>query len=148
MTRTIIQGGHIATVDSVGTEHKTGHVVIDDGVITAVGAGPAPERDGADVVDATGCLVTPGLVNTHHHLYQWLTRGHAQDSILFDWLTTLYPLWSRIDADLTAAGAAGAMAVLARSGCTTVGDHHYVFPDGSGDIVGGLVQSAAGGGGG
>ncbi|WP_345801100.1 8-oxoguanine deaminase [Microbacterium sp. AZCO] len=143
MTRTIIEGGFIATVDQGGTEHATGHVVIDGGIITAVGAGAAPDRDGAKVVDATGCLVTPGLVNTHHHLYQWLTRGYSQDSILFDWLTALYPLWSRIDADLTAAGAAGAMAVLARSGCTTVGDHHYVFPQGSGDIVGGLVQSAS-----
>jgi cytosine/adenosine deaminase-related metal-dependent hydrolase len=145
MTRTILENGHVATVDAAGTEHADGHVVIEGGVITAVGPGRAPEhlRAGADVVDATGCLVTPGLVNTHHHLYQWLTRGYAQDSILFDWLTSLYPLWSRIDAGLTGAGAAGAMAVLARSGCTTVGDHHYVFPQGSGDIVGALVESAA-----
>ncbi|PFG42611.1 cytosine/adenosine deaminase-related metal-dependent hydrolase [Isoptericola jiangsuensis] len=145
MTRTILENGHVATVDAAGTEHAVGHVVIEAGVVTAVGPGRAPEhlRDGADVVDASGCLVTPGLVNTHHHLYQWLTRGYAQDSILFDWLTSLYPLWSRIDADLTGAGAAGAMAVLARSGCTTVGDHHYVFPQGSGDIVGALVESAA-----
>lgn len=145
MTRTIIEGGYVATVDGAGTEHREGHVVVDDGVISAVGSGRAPAavRDGADIVDATGCLVSPGLVNTHHHLYQWLTRGYAQDAILFDWLTALYPLWSRIDADLTKAGAAGAMAVLARSGCTTVGDHHYVFPRGSGDIVGGIVESAA-----
>ncbi|WP_439591269.1 8-oxoguanine deaminase [Microbacterium sp.] len=145
MTRTIIEGGHVATVDSAGSEHDGGHVVIDDGIITAVGAGRAPEelRAGAEIVDATGCLVTPGLVNTHHHLYQWLTRGYAQDSILFDWLTSLYPLWSRIDAGLTGVGAAGAMAVLARSGCTTVGDHHYIFPQGSGDIVGAIVDSAS-----
>ena len=145
MTRTtIIEGAHVATVDAAGTEHRNGHVVIDDGRITAVGAGPAPAalRADAEIVDVTGCLVTPGLVNTHHHLYQWLTRGYAQDSILFDWLTSLYPLWSRIDAGLTGAGAAGAMAVLARSGCTTVGDHHYIFPQGSGDIVGALVESA------
>ncbi|WP_396667370.1 8-oxoguanine deaminase [Microbacterium sp. R86528] len=145
MNRTIIENGHIATVDPLGTEHGTGFVVIDGGVIAAVGAGKAPAewRAGAEIIDAKGCLVTPGLVNTHHHLYQWLTRGYAQDSILFDWLTTLYPLWSRIDADLTGAGAAGAMAVLARSGCTTVGDHHYVFPQGSGDIVGALVDAAS-----
>jgi cytosine/adenosine deaminase-related metal-dependent hydrolase len=144
MTRTIIEGGYVATVDAVGTEHATGYVVIDDGVITQVGAARAADdvRAGAEIVDATGCLVTPGLVNTHHHLYQWLTRGYAQDSILFDWLTALYPLWSRIDADLTRAGATGAMAVLARSGCTTVGDHHYIFPKGSGDIVGSIVESA------
>jgi cytosine/adenosine deaminase-related metal-dependent hydrolase len=145
MTRTLIENAYIATVNTQGAEHADGHVVIDNGVIAAVGAGKAPDvwRDGAEVIDASGCLVTPGLINTHHHLYQWLTRGYAQDSILFDWLTTLYPLWSRIDADLTGAGAAGAMAVLARSGCTTVGDHHYIFPKGSGDIVGALVDAAS-----
>jgi cytosine/adenosine deaminase-related metal-dependent hydrolase len=142
--RTVIENGYVATVDGAGTEHARGHVVLEGSRIVAVGAGPAPAalREGADVVDATGCLVTPGLINTHHHLYQWLTRGYAQDSILFDWLTTLYPLWSRIDAGLTGAGAAGAMAVLARSGCTTVGDHHYIFPKGSGDIIGALVEAA------
>ncbi|MGZ0712110.1 8-oxoguanine deaminase (plasmid) [Coraliomargarita sp. W4R53] len=145
MNRTIIEHGHIATVDAAGTEYRDGYVVIDRGVIAAVGAGGAPDewRTGSEIINAHGCLVTPGLINTHHHLYQWLTRGYAQDSILFDWLTTLYPLWSRIDADLTGAGAAGAMAVLARSGCTTVGDHHYVFPQGSGDIVGALVDAAS-----
>ena len=144
MTRIILDGGYIATVDAVGTEHRSGHVVIEDGRITAVAAGPAPAPlgDGAEVVDATGCLITPGLVNTHHHLYQWLTRGYAQDSILFDWLTALYPLWSQIDARLTGIGAAGGMAVLARSGCTTVGDHHYIFPKGSGDIVGAIVEAS------
>ena len=145
MTRTIIENAHVVTVDAVGTEHAGGHVVIEDGLIVAVGPGRADERwrEDADIVDARGCLVTPGLINTHHHLYQWLTRGYAQDSILFDWLTALYPLWARIDAGLTGAGAAGGMAVLARSGCTTVGDHHYVFPRGSGDIVGALVESAS-----
>ena len=145
MTRTVIENGHVVTVDAVGTEHAGGHVVTEGGRIVAVGAGRAPDalRDGAELVDARGCLVTPGLINTHHHLYQWLTRGYAQDSILFDWLTALYPLWARIDAGLTGVGAAGGMAVLARSGCTTVGDHHYVFPRGSGDIVGALVESAS-----
>jgi cytosine/adenosine deaminase-related metal-dependent hydrolase len=145
MTRTLIENAHVVTVDAVGTEHAGGHVVIEDGLIVAVGPGRADERwrEGADIVDARGCLVTPGLINTHHHLYQWLTRGYAQDSILFDWLTALYPLWARIDAGLTGVGAAGGMAVLARSGCTTVGDHHYVFPRGSGDIVGALVESAS-----
>jgi cytosine/adenosine deaminase-related metal-dependent hydrolase len=145
MTRTLIENAHVVTVDAVGTEHAGGHVVIEDGLIVAVGHGRADERwrEGADIVDARGCLVTPGLINTHHHLYQWLTRGYAQDSILFDWLTALYPLWARIDAGLTGVGAAGGMAVLARSGCTTVGDHHYVFPRGSGDIVGALVESAS-----
>ena len=142
--RTVIENAHIATVDSVDTEYERGHVVIDGTRIVAVGAGDAPSAllAGATRVDGTGHLVTPGLVNTHHHLYQWLTRGIAQDSILFDWLVALYPSWSRIDEDLVRDGAAGAMAVLARSGCTTVADHHYVFPQGSGDILGGIIDSA------
>ena len=71
------------------------------------GPGPAP-RDLPDAryVDATGCLITPGLVNTHHHLYQWITRGLALDDTLFGWLTTLYPIWGRIDAELVHAAAA------------------------------------------
>jgi len=143
MTRTVIEGAYVATVDAVGSEHPVGHVVIDGTRIVAVGRGPAPRElvDGAVRVDGSGHLVTPGLINTHHHLYQWLTRGIAQDSILFDWLVALYPSWSRIDADLVRAGAAGAMAVLARSGCTTVADHHYVFPQGSGDILGGIIDA-------
>lgn len=143
--RLVIEGGYVATVDPAGSEFATGHVVVDGSRITAVGAGPAPawalEGD-VERVDARGHLVTPGLVNTHHHLYQWLTRGIAQDSILFDWLVALYPTWARIDEDLVADGSAAAMAVLARSGCTTVADHHYVFPQGSGDILGGIVRSA------
>ncbi|KAA9106399.1 8-oxoguanine deaminase [Microbacterium rhizomatis] len=144
MARTIIERAYVATVDGAGSEHPDGYVVIEGETIAAVGSGAAPGewRAGAEIVDGSGCLVTPGLVNTHHHLYQWLTRGYAQDAILFDWLTALYPLWSRIDARLTGIGAAGAMAVLARSGCTTVGDHHYVFPRGSGDIVGSIVEAA------
>lgn len=146
MTRTVIDGAYIATVDGDGTEHATGYVVVKDGRIETVSAGRAPSEviDGArEVIPGAGLLVTPGLINTHHHLYQWLTRGFAQDSILFDWLVSLYPAWSRIDADLVGDGALGAMAVLARSGCTTVGDHHYVFPQGGGDIVGSIVESAS-----
>lgn len=144
--RTVIEGAYVATVDAHDTEYAVGHAVIDGGRITEVGAGAAPAAalEQADVrIDGRGHLLTPGLVNTHHHLYQWLTRGVAQDSILFDWLVALYPSWSRIDAGLVGAGAAGALAVLARSGCTTVGDHHYVFPRGSGDLVGAIVEAAA-----
>ena len=146
--RTIIDGAYIATVDALGTEHQTGHVVIDETDIVAVGAGPAPAwattgLDGTVTrVDGRGKLLTPGLVNTHHHLYQWLTRGLAQDAILFDWLTALYPIWSKIDAELVGAGALGGIAVAARSGCSTLADHHYVFPQGSGDILGGIVDAA------
>lgn len=93
-------------------------------------------------VDGRGHLLTPGLINTHHHLYQWLTRGIAQDDILFDWLTALYPTWSRITADTVGPGALGGLAVGALSGCSTMGDHHYVFPRGGGDILGSIVEAA------
>ena len=158
MIRTIISGATIATVDAHGTEHPTGWVAFDDAEIVGVGGGLAPEwavrglspagetlaaPPTIALIDGTGHLLTPGLINTHHHLYQWLTRGWAQDSILFDWLVALYPAWSMIDADLVEAGAEAAIAVLARSGCTTVADHHYVFPAGSGDILGGIVAAAS-----
>ncbi|MBF4462137.1 MULTISPECIES: 8-oxoguanine deaminase [unclassified Rathayibacter] len=157
MQRHVITGAHVATVDGAGAEYPGGHVVVDDSRIVAVGAGvppawaldgraptglPAQEPVVTTRFDGRGHLLTPGLVNTHHHLYQWLTRGWAQDSILFDWLVALYPAWSRIDAELTRTASLGAMGVLARSGCTTVADHHYVFPRGSGDIVGGIVDAA------
>ncbi|MDN4484077.1 8-oxoguanine deaminase [Demequina lignilytica] len=141
----LIEGGHVVTVDAAGTEHARGWIAVRDGRIVALGEGAAPSdvRDAfPDRIDASGALVTPGLVNTHHHLYQWLTRGMAQDAILFDWLVALYPTWARIDADSVGAAAAGAMAVLARSGCTTVADHHYVFPRGAGDLVGAIVHEA------
>ena len=77
---------------------------------------------------ARGCLLTPGFVNTHHHLYQWVTRGFAVDGTLFEWLTTLYPVWGKLDADTTRTAATGALATLALTGCTTSTDHHYVFP--------------------
>jgi cytosine/adenosine deaminase-related metal-dependent hydrolase len=111
-----------------GAEYRSGHVVVEGGRITAVGDGRAPRADGAVVVDGTGCLATPGLVNTHHHLYQWLTQGRAQQSGLFGWLTELYPIWARIEPDQVHAAATAGLAWLALTGCTTSTDHHYVFP--------------------
>ena len=72
-----------------------------DGVVAAVGDGPADPSWSGRRVDARGCLVTPGFVNTHHHLYQWVTRGFAVDGTLFEWLTTLYPVWAHLDEDTT-----------------------------------------------
>ncbi|MDT4899778.1 MAG: 8-oxoguanine deaminase [Pseudonocardiales bacterium] len=132
---TVLEGAYLATVDASGTEHHTGHVVVQDGRIAAVGAGPAPAFDGAVRVDASGLLVTPGLVNSHHHLYQWITRGYATDDTLFGWLTTLYPIWARLTADLVRDSAAANLAWLALTGCTTSMDHHYVFPSGVGDLL-------------
>ncbi|QFZ21949.1 8-oxoguanine deaminase [Saccharothrix syringae] len=142
MTPTIIDGAAIATVDAAGTEHAFGHVVVEDGRITAVGPGQAPRPTGPHTwVDGTGCLVTPGLVNTHHHLYQWATRGIAPDATLFEWLTTLYPVWRGLDADITHAAAAAGLARLATTGCTTAADHHYVFPREGGDQFAALVDA-------
>ncbi|OEV22806.1 hypothetical protein AN219_26820, partial [Streptomyces nanshensis] len=71
----------------------------------------------------TGHLLTPGLINTHHHFYQWLTRGLAQDCNLFDWLVTLYPVWARIDEEMVHAAARGSLGMMARGGVTTAMDH-------------------------
>jgi cytosine/adenosine deaminase-related metal-dependent hydrolase len=135
----VIENCAVATMDGPrhddsGAEYRSGHIAVTGGRITAVGEGRAPDpaTDGARRVDGTGCLATPGLINTHHHLYQWLTQGLAQQSVLFDWLTELYPLWARIDAGQVNAAAAAGLAWLALSGCTTSTDHHYIFPGGAG----------------
>lgn len=142
MSGTVITGAALATMDDAGTEHALGYVVVEGDRIAAVGAGPAPHVPGATVVPAGGCLVTPGLVNTHHHLYQWATRGLGQDSTLFEWLVELYPIWGRLDADVTHAAAAAGLARLARTGATTVADHHYVFPAEGGDQAHAVVSAA------
>ncbi|WP_433601067.1 8-oxoguanine deaminase [Nocardia sp. CA-135953] len=142
-TTTVIDGCAVATVDPNGTEYRRGYVTVHGNRITAVGAGDAPDL-GADVrrIDGRGCLLTPGLVNTHHHLYQWVTRGLAADSTLFEWLTTLYPIWAGIDEDAVRVAATGALAALARTGCSTSTDHHYVFPRAGGDLLGAEITAA------
>jgi cytosine/adenosine deaminase-related metal-dependent hydrolase len=95
-------------------------------------------------VDGTGCLATPGLVNTHHHLYQWATRGYAQQSDLFGWLTELYPIWAGIDAELVNATTAAGLGWLALSGCTMSADHHYIYPRDAGDLFAAQIQAARG----
>jgi cytosine/adenosine deaminase-related metal-dependent hydrolase len=109
MSRLVIGNAAVSTVDSDGTEYPLGYVVVENGRIAAVGAGPAPSvpapSDPApdEYLDARGCLATPGLVNTHRHLYQWATRGLAQSSDLFGWLTELYPIWAGLDEQIVAA---------------------------------------------
>ncbi|HZK51158.1 MAG TPA: 8-oxoguanine deaminase, partial [Actinomycetota bacterium] len=89
--RVVIEGCAIATMDDALTEHSDGHIVIEGDTIVAMGRGTAPALEpGIRRIDGSGCLATPGLVNCHHHLYQWLTRGRAQQSNLFEWLTELY----------------------------------------------------------
>ncbi|HEY6295491.1 MAG TPA: amidohydrolase family protein, partial [Streptosporangiaceae bacterium] len=137
----LIENCAIATMDGQrhdesGTEYASGYVAVAGGRITAVGEGQAPPAvaDGLRRVDGTGCLATPGLINTHHHLYQWLTQGQAQQSILFDWLTELYPVWARIDPEQVHAAATAGLAWLALSGCSTSTDHHYIFPPRGGGV--------------
>ncbi|MFP5071724.1 8-oxoguanine deaminase [Pseudonocardia nantongensis] len=137
----VIEGAHVVTVS--GPEYPDGHVVVEGNRIAGVGAGPAPRPDGARVIDGRGCLLTPGLVNTHHHLYQWVTRGLAVDATLFEWLSTLYPVWAGIDEHAVHTGATGALARLALSGCTTSTDHHYVFPREGGDLLGAEIAAAS-----
>jgi cytosine/adenosine deaminase-related metal-dependent hydrolase len=146
VTAVVLSGCHVLTMNPERDEYSAGHVVIDGDRITAVGSGPlrdAASHPGARWVDATGCLATPGLVNTHHHLYQWATRGRAVDSPLFGWLTELYPVWARMDAGIVRAAAAAALAWLARTGCTTTMDHHYLFPRSGGDVLAATIEAAA-----
>ncbi|MEU2033121.1 8-oxoguanine deaminase [Nocardia amamiensis] len=141
---TVIAGCAIATVDERRSEYSRGYVVVRGNRIEAVGEGDAPEVDaGARRIDGRGCLLTPGLVNTHHHLYQWITRGLATDHTLFEWLTTLYPVWAGIDEDAVRIAATGALAALAGTGCTTTTDHHYLFPREGGDLLGAEITAAA-----
>ena len=142
MSKIIIEGGYVFTNDRSGAEYGSGHVAIDGTLIAAVGDGPAGDDHRGRRINGAGCLVTPGFVNTHHHLYQWVTRGLAVDGTLFEWLTTLYPIWGNLDAEITKTAATGALAWLARTGCTTTTDHHYVFPAGGGDILGAEIEAA------
>lgn len=160
----VLDGCAVVTMDGQGSEYASGHVVVTGDLITAVGPGSPPAGSlagsaaddlspsgegvssarGGTVrrIDASGCLATPGLVNTHHHLYQWGTRGMAADATLFEWLTELYPVWARMDAGLVRPLAAAALGWLAKSGCSATMDHHYVFPRSGGDLLGATVAAA------
>src|SRR5690348_4647722 len=136
----LLQNGWICTCDDSGAEYDGGWVLVRDGLVEAVGDGAAPTAD--SVVDLGGAVVTPGLVNCHHHLYQTLTRARAQEATLFEWLVELYPVWAGIDAELEYAAARTGLAELALSGCTTVFDHHYVFPRGRAGILDAELRAA------
>jgi cytosine/adenosine deaminase-related metal-dependent hydrolase len=138
--RRLLGGAHVATMDDAGTEHADGWVLLDGGFVEAVGAGPPPAAD--ETEDLRGALVTPALVNAHHHLYQTLTRTRAQEADLFSWLKALYPVWGRVDAEAEYAAARTGLAELALSGCGTVFDHHYVFPRGEDGIVEAEIRAA------
>ncbi len=118
----------LVTMDGARRELEGGCLLIKDGVIASVG----PEMPADEVLDATGCVVTPGLVNTHHHLYQSLTRvvPGGQDALLFGWLQRLYPIWARMGPAHMKVSAQIGLAELALSGCTLSSDHLYLYPNG------------------
>ena len=130
MTHILLTGAdHVLTMD--GAELAGGDIRIQDGIITEVGFALAPGD--AERHDLTGTVVTPGLVNTHHHLYQTLTRAvpGGQDALLFGWLQTLYPIWARFGPDEMRVSTTLGLAELALSGCTTSSDHLYLYPNGA-----------------
>jgi len=138
----IVDARCVATVDDDRRELDDGWVAVTDGLVSAVGTGtPPPARD---VLDATDCLVTPGLVNTHHHLFQNLTRAFPPmtDKPLFGWLQSLYPLWRGLDTEAAFVSAWVGLAELALSGCTTSSDHLYLHPHGGGDLLTAEIEAA------
>ena len=133
----------LVTCDDDGREIPGGWVAIDSGMVSAVG-GPGSEPAADRTISARGCLVTPGLINTHHHMYQNLTRSHAPalSGTLFQWLQTLYPLWARLDEEAAHVSAWVGLAELALGGCTTSTDHLYVHPAGGGDVLAAEIAAA------
>ncbi|MFO7919673.1 8-oxoguanine deaminase [Rhodobacteraceae bacterium W635] len=125
----VSSAAQILTMDDAGTELAGADIRIRDGVIAEIGRG----LQGGDILSAEGCLVTPGLVNTHHHLYQTLTRAvpGAQDALLFGWLQALYPIWARFGPEEMFTSAQVGLAELALSGCTLSSDHLYLYPNGA-----------------
>ncbi|MEM7724406.1 MAG: 8-oxoguanine deaminase [Pseudomonadota bacterium] len=131
MTETLLKGAQIVlTMDNAGAEPRDADILIRDGAIAAIGQGLTTN---GDTILCTGCVITPGLVNTHHHLYQTLTRAvpQAQDAALFGWLQTLYPIWARFTPEHMRVSALTGLAELALSGCTMTSDHLYLYPNGS-----------------
>ena len=134
----------VVTMDHERRELRGGWVACHGGSVVAVGSGSDAVPPAARVLRADGCLITPGLVNTHHHIYQNLTRAYlpATRSSLFDWLTTLYPRWARLDEEAAYVSAWVGLAELAIGGCTTSTDHLYVHPAGAGDLLGAEIAAA------
>lgn len=133
MTRLLLRKAQcILSMDDSAREWHDSDLRIEAGVISEIGNDLAADAD-TKVINASGCLVTPGLVNTHHHLYQTLTRAvpGGQDALLFGWLKTLYPIWARFTPDHMFVSAQVGLAELALSGCTLTSDHLYLFPNGS-----------------
>jgi 8-oxoguanine deaminase len=119
----------LVTMDEERREIPDGGLFIRDNLIEQVGPSDSLPTEADRVIDLRGHVVLPGLVNTHHHMYQTLTRAVAQSAVLFDWLVTLYPIWAGLTGEAVYVSALTAMAELIRSGCTTSSDHLYIFPN-------------------
>lgn len=122
----------VVTMDAERREIRGGGVFIEDNRIVAVGASDTLPTSADEVIDLAGHVLIPGLINTHHHMYQSLTRvvPAAQDGELFNWLTQLYPIWARLTPEMIGVSTQTAMAELILSGCTTSSDHLYIYPNG------------------
>ena len=133
MTTLLVKHAYVLTMDDHQREIPDGGLFIRDGFLEQVGHTNSLPSQADEVLDLNGHIVLPGLVNTHHHFYQTLTRAvpAAQDANLFNWLTTLYPIWAKLQPDDIFTSAQTALAELALSGCTTASDHLYLFPNGS-----------------
>lgn len=133
MPTLLIKNAYIATMDDKQTEIPNGGIFIRDGIIEKVGTEAELPSSADEVLDLKNHIVLPGLVNTHHHFYQTLTRAvpAAQDENLFNWLKTLYPIWARMNPEDIFTSTQTALAELALSGCTTASDHLYLFPNAS-----------------
>src|SRR5579884_2902997 len=120
----------VACMDDARTELEGADILIRGRVIVSIGKNL--EEPGAETLDARGCVVVPGLINTHHHLCQTLTRAvpAVQDAKLFDWLVHLYGVWQHLTPEAAGAGAAVGLAELLLTGCTTSTDHTYLYPRG------------------
>lgn len=132
MTILIRNATTIVTMDDAAQELCDADILIENGAILEIGLG-LPRGPKTEIVDAQGCVVTPGLVNTHHHLYQTLTRAvpGGQDALLFGWLKTLYPIWARFGPEEMFVSAQIGLAELALSGCSLTSDHLYLYPNGA-----------------
>lgn len=132
MTTLLIRNANaIATFDDTGRELRDASILVRDNVIESVGLAIDLPQEADEVIDARNCVVIPGLVNTHHHMYQSLTRAipSVQDAELFTWLKGLYPIWARMTPEMVHTSALTAMAELLLSGCTTSSDHLYLYPN-------------------
>ena len=129
----LLKNALVVTMDRDRRELHCAHIHIVDGKIHALGVDLPMPPVVDETIDLSGFLVCPGLINTHHHMYQSLTRAvpAAQDSSLFDWLKTLYPIWSKLTPEMIRISTQTAMAELLLSGCTTSSDHLYLYPNGS-----------------